>query len=77
MVDRSINPAANAASAKAFWVQLVPKVAVHIVDNHKQKEQAKVQLVYGNGKKKNGHYTGLQQGFYGMERIGRPWRRVN
>ena len=76
MAHRSIDPFAQPVPAETFWIQFVSQVPVDIIDNHKEKEDIKMQWMNGYGKKKNGKYTCFYYSFQRMKSIGRPGRRV-
>src|SRR3990170_3443588 len=53
MIDRGVDPFAKPIFAKAFWIELITCMPVHIVNNRKQKENRQMQTVNRNGEQKN------------------------
>jgi hypothetical protein len=62
---------------ESFWIKFISKVSVNVIDDHGQKEEIQVQLVYGDCKKKYGKNTSFHYCFEGMKRISGPRGRVS
>ena len=63
MIDGSVDPFAKPILAKTSWINLITCMAVHIINNRKQKENWQMKTVNGNGEKKNGGDTNLNHRF--------------
>ena len=52
MIDGGVDPFAKPIFAKTFWIELITCMAVHVINNRKQKENGQMKTVNGNGEKK-------------------------
>jgi hypothetical protein len=63
MIDGSVDPFTQPVPAKTFWINLITRMAVHIINNRKQKENGQMKTVNGNGEKKYGYDANLNNPF--------------
>ena len=63
MIDGGVDPFTKPIPAKTFWIKLITCMAVHIINNRKQKENGQMKTVNGNGEKKNGDDSNLNDPF--------------
>ena len=63
MIDRGVDPFAKPIFAKPFWIELISCMAIHIINNRKQKENRQMKTVNRNGEKKNGDDSHLNNCF--------------
>lgn len=73
MVDRCVDPAANGMLAEALRVQFISQVPIHIVGDHKKKEQWQMECMYGYGEQEYRDNACFHNGLQWMERVCRPW----
>src|SRR5258705_1840717 len=77
MIYRGVDPFTKPILVKTFWVDLVSRMTVHIINNRKQKENWQMKTVYGNCKKENCCNSNLYNSFQRMKCISGPRRRIN
>ncbi len=73
VINGGVDPFTKPIPAKTFWIEFITCMAVHIINNRKQKENGQVKTMNGNGKKKNGDDPYLNDPFQRMEGISSPW----
>jgi hypothetical protein len=76
VVDAGVYPTAQPITVEAFGVQFPAKVTIHIIHNHKQKEEWQVKLMNGYCKQKDHYNTNFYDGFQRVKGISGPGRWV-
>jgi hypothetical protein len=76
MAERGVDPFSHPCFIEALRVQLIPEMAVYVVDDRHQEKDTEVGNMYGNGEVEDHGNALLHQRFQRVKCICRPWRRI-